>query len=127
MTTNGTPNDTPTSDVDTDKVLEIEALALEDVKLADEQTAIAERREQIKARLLALHPGHGTIPAGPYKVTVRHGARRLDPTKVAEAYPVTRHPELYKPTIDTGAVKHHLSPAELEQYQTVGKPTVVIA
>ena len=126
MSTTGNTTDL-VDDARTDEQIELEALALEDVKLQDEQAAIAERREQIRARLLVLHPGTGSIPAGPYKVTVRTGARRLDPVKVAEAYPVVEHPELYKPAIDTTAVKHHLAPAELERFQTVGKPTVVIA
>lgn len=118
----------PTEEADrtADAILEVEALALEDVKLADEQAAIAERREHIKARLLTLHPEPGTIPAGPYKVIIKAGPRRLDPAKVAEAYPVTQHPELYKPALDTTAVKHHLAPAELERYQSQGRPQVVI-
>lgn len=123
-----TANDRPdVDDVDrTDETIELEALALEDVKLADEAAAIAERRDTIRARLLQLHPGTGTVQAGPYKVTVRAGARRLDPAKVAEAYPVERHPELYRPAVDTAAIKHHLAPAELERFQTQGRPTVVI-
>lgn len=120
-------SDDVVDDARTDEQIEVEALALEKVKLADEREAIAERIAQIDARLLTLHPGTGSIPAGPYKVTVRAGARRLDPAKVAEAYPVVQHPELYRPAIDTAAVKHHLAPAELERFQTVGKPVVVIA
>lgn len=120
-----------TTDVDddarTDEILEVEALALEDVKLQDEAAAIAERREQIRARLLALHPGTGSIPAGPYKVTVRAGARRLDPAKVAEAYPVVQHPELYSPKPDTTKIRHHIAAADLEPFLIEGKPTVVIS
>lgn len=113
------------TDREADGLIEIEQLVTTEVKLADEAAAIAERREQIKAQLLAkLEPG--THQAGPYQVIVKAGPRRLDTAAVEAAYPVVEHPELYSPRPDTTKVKHHLAPAELERYQTVGKPQVVI-
>lgn len=109
-----------------DTILEVEQLALEDVKLADEAQHIAERRDAIRARLLQIHPEPGTIPAGPYTVQVKRGARRLNAGRLEADYPVTQHPELYAPKVDTAAVKHHIAGAVLDAYYDEGRPTVVI-
>lgn len=111
--------------LDDDTLLRIEQLAIEDVKLRDEETAIKERRDQIKSILRTLVPVGATQPAGPYKVIVTSPAK-LDTAALAKAYPVATHHELYKPTLDTAAVRKHLAPIDLEQYSTHGTPVVTV-
>lgn len=120
-----TPAVEPIDDAKTDELLEVEALALEAVKLADEQGAITERIDTIKARLLVLLP-HGSHPAGPYRVQVKAGPRRLDTAALEQAFPVVQHPELYSPKPDTAKVKHHLAPAVLDGFYVEGRQQVVI-
>ncbi|MBC7308267.1 MAG: hypothetical protein H5T80_15355 [Dietzia sp.] len=123
MSTDPTTNDH--DDDTTSELIEVEALALEAVKLADEQAAITERIDTIKARLLTILPP-GTHQAGPYRVQVKAGPRRLDTTALEAAYPVIEHPELYSPKPDTAKVKHHLAPAVLDGFYVEGRPQVVI-
>jgi len=118
--------ETASDDVtDVDRQIRLEQLATE---LAKRQAAIEadkERVEEIK-QILAAELPVGTHPAGSHKIQVRAGARRLNNTRLAEAYPYTVRPELYKATLDTTAVKHHLAPAELESFKDASAPTVVV-
>jgi hypothetical protein len=70
-------------------------------------------------------PGQ-TIEAGDYQVTISRPARRLNTTALANAYPVVSWPDLYTPTLNTTAVKKHLSEKTLEDggFYTEGAPTV---
>jgi len=101
------------------------ALINEELTLAEAAEQIDERRKTIKAILIDQLP-IGTHDIGEHTVQVRAGARRLDPAKVAANHPFEQNPELYKNTLDTTAVKHHIAPAELDGYKTDGTPTVVV-
>lgn len=59
-------------------------------------------------------------------ITIRPGNARLNNTKLANAFPVTEHPELYKPTIDTKAVRAHIAKVDLVDYETRGDDIVTI-
>jgi hypothetical protein len=106
-------------------LLELDQLAAELVKRQAAIEADKERIETIKATLRRRLP-QGTTNVGSHRVLVKAPARRLVPARLADAFPVTEHPELYKPAIDTTAVKHHLAPAALEQFQDAGTPTVEV-
>ncbi len=106
--------------------LEVEELVAERVKREAEIEADRERIDAINARLLDLLPT-GTHDAGDHKVTIRAGARRLDPAKVAEAYPFREHPEMYKVAVDTAKVREYVAPNFLRDLQTEGNPTVVVS
>ncbi|WP_061960631.1 hypothetical protein [Demequina flava] len=104
---------------------DLAALVNEELTLAAAAEQIAERRATIKATLIDNLP-IGSHDIGDHTVQVRAGARRVDPGKVAANHPYEQSPELYKHTVDTTAVKHHLAPAELDGYKTDGQPTVVV-
>ena len=104
---------------------DLEQLAMHRAKIAEEIKQLDELRKEYDEKITAL-AGEGTTKAGPYKVTVTR-PRRLDAKALEDAYPVIDRPELYKRAIDTAAVKKHFSPADLEQFQTVGTPTVRIS
>lgn len=52
---------------------------------------------------------------GNHTVTVTNPQRRLNTTALAKAFPVVQFPSLYKPSIDTTAVKKAISENELEE------------
>lgn len=109
----------------TDDTVNLEQLAVEYTKLDAEAEAIKERKETIKAILLGRF-STGSHTVGPFKVTVKAGSRRLSTSRITAAYPVAQHPELYKPAIDTAAVKQHIAPVDLEAFQDAGAPTVQV-
>ncbi|MBD5787133.1 hypothetical protein IF650_13175 [Cellulosimicrobium terreum] len=105
-------------------VVALEQLVLEDTKLAEDEERIKARRATIRA-VLAKNLDPGTTDLADHKVIVSTPAR-LDSKALGDAFPVGRHPELYKPALDTTAVRHHLSPAVLEEYTRAGSTTVTI-
>lgn len=105
-------------------VVALEQLVLEDTKLAEDEERIKARRATIRA-VLARNLNAGTTDLADHKVIVSTPSR-LDAKALAEAYPVTEHPELYKPAVDLDAVKHHLAPAVLDGYRRAGSTTVTI-
>lgn len=113
--------DTTKDDFD---IVQLEQLVLEDTKLAEDEERIKARRATIRS-VLARHLDGGTTDLADHKVIVSTPAR-LDSTAITAAFPVAQHPELYKPALDTTAVRHHLSPAVLEQYTRSGSTTVTI-
>ncbi|MBE9924453.1 hypothetical protein G8C93_00915 [Cellulosimicrobium cellulans] len=113
--------DTTKDDLD---VVQLEQLVLEDTKLAEDEERIKARRATIRS-VLARHLDAGTTDLADHKVIVSMPSR-LDAKALGEAFPVAQHPELYKPALDTTAVRHHLSPAVLEQYTRAGSTTVTI-
>lgn len=127
MTATNTPNEDVDVDVDEqDRIIRREQLVAERVKRMAAIEADKERVAEIDSLLLKdLEAGTHTI--GDHKVQIRAGSRRLNTTRLAKALPFTQRPELYKAVVDTTAVKHHLSPAELEAYQDQGNPTVVLS
>lgn len=116
-------NTTPTTPED--DIIALEQLVTEYTKLGAEVEAIKERQDEIKTLLLTKLP-QGTHEAGPFKVTVKAGAKRLNNAALMAAYPVTAHPEMYKAALDTTAVKKHIAPVELEQFQDTGAPTLAV-
>lgn len=103
--------------------------------VTDEQ--LIERRLALKADLEYIQAGideiddHfrergvGTHAAGRWSVQVR-SSRRLDARAVEAAYPVAQHPELYKPAIDTTALKDHIAPVDLDQFYVDNRPSIVV-
>ncbi len=83
------------------------------------------RRDQIK-HTLREHLPTGTHKAGPYTITVRAGARRINPTKITAAFPFDAHPELYTVTVDLDQGKTHVAPADLEPFTTQAAASVTI-
>jgi hypothetical protein len=116
---------TPDVELTPEELIELDQLAAELVKRQAAIEADKERIETIKATLRRRLP-RGTHHVGAHDVLVKAPARRLNAARLAAAFPVTEHPELYKPAIDTTAVKHHLAPAALEQFQDAGTPTVEV-
>lgn len=92
-------------------------------KLAAKVARMQERMDEIKTAMLTAHDhGVDTSPFGSY----RPGPGRIDAKKLQAAYPVTQHPELYKPVVDTEQAKRHIAPADLDQFKTYGNPTFVM-
>lgn len=83
------------------------------------QAQLEQVDDEIRAR------GIGNHQAGEWSVQVRP-SRRLDAKKIEEAYPVAKHPELYKPAIDTAEVKRHIAAIDLENFYVESRPSVVI-
>ncbi|MFD6094553.1 hypothetical protein ACFWGN_20775 [Oerskovia sp. NPDC060338] len=125
MTAKPTPPPAP-SDAEADDVVALEQLVTEYTKLGAELEHIAERRDTIKAILARRFAPGTTTPVGEHKVQVKSGTRRLNTTRLATAYPVVQHPDLYEPRISTAAVKAHLAPIALAEFYDAGAPTVVI-
>lgn len=72
------------------------------------------------------HLVFGTHTLAGLRVSVQHN-RRLDNAAIMQAYPVTACPELYKPTIDTTAVKKYIAPVDLDAFYLDGTPKVVVS
>lgn len=107
----------------TDQTIDLEQLVLEHTKLTDDIAALTERRDTIK-HLLAKHlPDGGNIAGHVVQVT---RPRRLDPKALEQAYPVAQHPELYRPALDTAAVKKHIAEVELDAFKIEGRPSVTV-
>lgn len=104
---------------------QLEALAVERTKIDEHLAQLGERKAEIDAQLRAALDV-GTHDAGPYKVQVRAGARRLNTTRFEAAFPVTQNPQFYKPRLDTAAVREHIAPSQLADFYDVGKPVVTI-
>lgn len=100
----------------------IEQLVIERAKLTNDRDALIERIAELDA-LITHHLPIGTHTVVDHKVVITTPSR-LDPKKLEQAYPVAQHPELYKPAIDTAAVKARIAPLELERYKTASRPQV---
>lgn len=101
-------------------------------QLTRERATITAQIDELTARKSAIddlyreHLDFGTTPLAGLKVSIQHN-RRLDPAKVMAAYPVTACPEIYKPTIDTTAIKKHIAPIDLEPFYVEGVAKVVVS
>ena len=105
--------------------IRLEQLVIERAKLRADENALNERVKELDT-LIGAELDTGTHQVGDYKVAITN-PQRINNAKVAAAFPVATHPHLYKPAIDTAAVKHHLAPAELAKYQTAGGKQVRIS
>lgn len=94
-------------------------------KIAEEIKNLDDLRKEYDEKIAAL-AGEGTTTAGAYKVTVTR-PRRLDAKKLEAAYPVAAHPTFYKRALDTTAVKKAIAENDLEQFQSLGSPSVRIS
>lgn len=101
-----------------------ESLVKEYVRLQEQADQIDQQKDAIKAELRAL--GEGSHGIAGVTVSIAPN-RRIDPKLVAEQYPVEKHPELWKASPDTTAIRKHLAPIRVEQLMTeTGEPKVTI-
>lgn len=68
---------------------------------------------------------YGNHDAGDWQLQIQHN-RRLDAERISQRFPVAQYPHLYKPTIDTAAVKENFAPIELEKFYIEGAAKVVV-
>ena len=119
--------DTPVDVSDLDDTTALEQLVLEDIKLADAEAHIKERRTQIRAVLATRLPGDGTHHLAGRKVIVSTPGR-LDAKAIERDYPIAKFPHLYAAAVDTKAVRANLPPAVVaDQYTTPGARQVRIS
>ena len=105
---------------------QIENAAARLVDIKQQIDALAGEKAQIEGWLRdQFQPGQ-TIEAGDHQITISRPTRRLNTTAITSAYPVVSWPDLYTPTLNTAAVKKHLSEKALEDggFYTEGAPTV---
>lgn len=101
-----------------------EALVKEYLQLQEQAEHIDQRKDSIKAELRKLGEGSHGIAGVTISIAPN---RRIDPQLVAEQYPVEQHPELWKASPDTTAIRKHLAPIRVEQLMTdSGEPKVTI-
>lgn len=98
-------------------------LAAERAQLQEQAEQIRQALEVNKAAILAATDGPDTYAAGALTIEVTQ-ASRLDLAAIAAAYPVTEHPQLYKLTPDTKAVRRHITEADLDTYTIRSAPSV---
>lgn len=100
------------------------SIVKEYVRLAEQREHINQQMDAIKAELRGL--GTGSHEIAGVKVSISPN-RRIDPKLVEQEFPVAKHPELYKATPDTAALRKHLAPIRVEQLMTeIGEPKVSI-
>lgn len=99
----------------------IEALIDERLSIDEQMELLNQRREEVNAAIAGLLPEGGQV--GETKVAVTR-ARRLDTRALTKAYPVAKNPELYRPTLDTKAVRRHVAEVDLDGYMITGKTSV---
>lgn len=104
---------------------DIDALAIEHDELALRMAADKKRLDEVKAELAALPFGNLSAANGVYKVSIQHNRRR-DDAAFMRAYPFEKFPELYKPSLDTAAIKHEIAPADLEAFTVEATPKVLV-
>lgn len=100
-------------------------LALEHAKLTADISALTERRKDVAA-LLSANLTTGTTTLGDHKITITV-PHRISLPLIEAAYPVTRHPEFYRPALNLDAVKALIAPADLEQFKAPQSPQVRVA
>lgn len=104
---------------------DIDALAVEYDEITVRQAADKARLDEIKASLATLPFGNLSAADGRFKVSIQHNRRR-DDAAVMRAFPFELYPELYKPALDTAAIKHEIAPADLEPFTIEGTPKVIV-
>jgi len=73
-------------------------------------------KAEIRSNLASLGPGE--YLAGDHLV-VAAATRRLDPKLIEQDYPATTHPQFYKLTVDTAAVRRELAPAAVDEHMRI--------
>lgn len=120
--------DTPDVALSDDDLLELDQLALELQKRKETIAAETERTKQIEAILRRRLPVGETTPLGATRVTVKRGARRLNTTRFAAAFPAETWPGLYRTEVkaDTSAIKEQVAPAVLDAASVYDEGTPVV-
>jgi hypothetical protein len=67
----------------------------------------------------------GNHDAGEYQLQVQHN-RRLDAAAIEARFPVAQYPHLYKPAVNTAALKENFAPVELEKFYVEGAPKIMV-
>ena len=118
-------NTTTTSDQESrQRLLEAQAL-----KISDLQARIKTMQEQVdglKASILDRWP-EGSYQVGRLKVTVKAGAKTINPARFQERFPPEKHPDLYKLAPDSRQARKKLGEDALTGVMTSRKPTVTIS
>lgn len=107
----------------------LEQAAREYLRNAAEIERLTDMQDQIKGMMAAAKQAGiitGKEQLGQTLVSVRPGNARLDTKKLAEAFPVIKHPELYKPALDTASVRAHIAKVDLETFEVRGADVVTI-
>jgi len=116
----GKPRKTPLHTTRKDTTM-IELADLAD-RLAQVQEQLAPLRDLETALKAEMRSTLATLGPGEYQagnhVVVAGATRRLDQTLIQEHYPATTHPQFYKLTIDTAAVRRELAPAVIDEHMT---------
>ena len=102
-----------------------EALVAERTALKANADDALQRVKQIDDQLRDL--GYGPPPLAGVRVSIEHN-RRLNASRLRDAYPVDKHPDLWKITVDpdTTAIKAAIAPNELDGFYDESTPKVVI-
>lgn len=98
-------------------------------RIATLQQEIKDREDEVttlKTTILDQWPA-GTYPAGDLKVSIRPGAKTINPSKFTKLFPPTEHPDLYKLSPDSTKARKQLGEEQLQPVMTSRKPTVVIS
>ena len=106
------------------RLLEAQAL-----KISDLQARIKTMQEQVdglKTSILDQWP-EGSYQAGGLKVTVKAGAKTINPARFQEQFPPEKHPDLYKLAPDSRQARKKLGEDALTGVMTSRKPTVTIS
>lgn len=106
------------------RLLEAQAL-----KISDLQARIKTMQEQVdglKTSILDQWP-EGSYQAGGLKVTVKAGAKTINPARFQERFPPEKHPDLYKLAPDSRQARKKLGEDALIGVMTSRKPTVTIS
>jgi hypothetical protein len=98
-------------------------------RIATLQQEIKDREDEVtalKTTILDQWPA-GTYPAGDLKVSIRPGAKTINPSKFTKLFPPVDHPDLYKLSPDSTKARKQLGEEQLQPVMTSRKPTVVIS
>lgn len=88
--------------------------------LQEQEAALKEQEAALKAEIRSnlAGLGPGDYQAGDHLVSAG-ATRRLDQALISKHYPVTTHPQFYKLTLDTAAVRRELAPAVVDEHMAL--------
>ncbi|MFT4258021.1 hypothetical protein [Microbacterium sp.] len=93
------------------------------VALAEQIDRLTQEKKQIDEKLAELGPGKHD--AGEWTVTVSPN-RRIDTARIEQRFPVAQYPHLYRPAVDTAALKEYMAPIELNAFYIEGQPRILV-